>query len=1050
MKINALLLIAAVLLPLNVSPSNDIEKQKKARSIPEELNGFNALQWRNIGPFRGGRSVAVTGVTNDPLTYYFGSVGGGVWKTTDAGLNWKNVSDGFFNSGSIGAIAVAQNDPNVIYVGTGEHSVRGVMSSHGDGMYKSTDAGKTWKHIGLPDSRQIAAVRIHPANPDIVYVAVQGSVWKGGNQRGVYKTIDGGGTWRQVLYVNETTSAADLSMDITNPRILYAGMWDNKRDPWRVRSGGQGSGIYKSTDSGETWEKMEKGLPEVMGKVAVDVSPANSNRVFANIEAEGEKGGVYLSEDAGKSWKQVSSDRITVARAWYYIEIFADPQDQETVYVLNAPMLKSIDGGKTFKPIQVPHGDQHQMWINPKKTSNIILANDGGACISFNGGDSWSTQNNQPTAQFYRVITDNQVPYHIYAGQQDNTTVAIASKTIAGGIQESDWYRVAGGESAFLAFNNPANPEKIYGSSIQGFIDVFDKNTKMVKSIMAYPAINLGSVPKDQKYRFNWNGPLIHNEKNPRVIYQGGNKLLRSDDGGYKWTEISPDLTRNDPSKQTLTGVPFTNEGAGGEVYNTISYIKSSAHEEKTIWVGTDDGLVHVTMDEGQNWENVSPTIEGESLINAIEVSPHDKATVFLAVNRYKFDDFQPLIFTSSNYGKSWKKITNGLPEDNYVRVVREDPNRKGLLYAGTENGLYVSFNNGEFWQRFQGNLPVCPITDLTIKDNDLIAATSGRGFWILDDLGALQQSMGSLKASTIQLFAPKTTYKITMQAGAPANSGKNPLPGVIIDYYLPENFVDSLELKLEVFDAGGKIVRTMSSKNAEGFKTWTGGPMPHQTLPAKAGLNRTNWNLLKNDLPGVENVFVYGSYSGSSVAPGKYTLRLSYQSDFVEQQVEVLPDPRIKASDEDFRIQQELLNKIESAFTDIHLSVNQMRAVKQQLESKLGLISDDELSQAGKLVLENISKWEEKLIQPRQKTFQDVINFENKLNAELNNLRSTIDSYDPKPTEAEKERVAELTAQWTIIKKEMKNILSVDLANFNRIYADGGYDAIIFPLKDE
>ncbi|MDB4582333.1 glycosyl hydrolase [Draconibacterium sp.] len=1019
-------------------------------SLTDTLQNFDALKWRNIGPFRGGRSVAVAGVQKDPQTYYFGSVGGGVWQTTDAGLNWKNISDGFFNTGSVGAIAVAQNDPNLIYVGMGEHAVRGVMSSHGDGMYKSTDAGQTWKHIGLKESRYIAAIRIHPENTDIAYVAVQGDVWAASKERGVYKTIDGGESWKQVLFVNDTTSAVDLSMDANNPRILYAGFWDNKRDPWRVRSGGEGSGLYKSVDGGESWNKINNGLPSPMGKVAVDVSPANSNRLYANIEAEGDKGGVYRSDDAGKSWKQVSKDRATIARAWYYIEIFADPKDEETVYVLNSPMLKSIDGGKTFQPVPIPHVDEHDMWINPDNTSNIILANDGGACITFNDGKSWSTQNNQPTAQFYRVITDNQFPYHIYGGQQDNSTVCITSRTNFGGIQERDWYDVAGGESAFLAFNNPDNPQKIYGTSIQGFIDVYDKNTKMVKDIMAYPAVNLGATPKDQKYRFNWNGPLINNQVDPQIIYHGGNKLLRSNNGGYRWTEISPDLTRNDSTKHTTTGVPFTNEAAGGEIYNTISYIASSPHEKGVIWVGSDDGLVHVTKDEGKQWANVSPPVEGESLINAIEVSPHDNATAYIAVTRYKFADLQPLIYVTNDYGNSWKQITNGIPENNFVRVVREDLKQQGLLYAGTENGLYVSFNNGDKWSRFQSNLPICPITDLTIKDNDLIAATSGRAFWILDDLGALQQSMGKPDTTSLQLYAPKTTYKFTFQEAGPANTGHNSLPGVIFDYYLPHSFADSIELKLEVLNSNGEILRTMSSKKPEKFKTWVGGPTPPKTIPAKPGLNRTSWNLAKDDLPAVDNIFVLGGFAGNSVSPGTYTLKLTYDSVSVEQNVELLADPRLNATTQDYKEQQDMLEEIETTFTDVHFSVTRLQKVKTQLRSRLELIEKDEsleeLKNTGDTALENITKWEENLIQPRQKTFQDVINFENKLNAELNRLRSSIDSYHPKPTESEKERLQELTGEWEKWKTEMERIISTDIEEFNSQYKKSGLPTIIVP----
>ncbi|MFK7821855.1 MAG: WD40/YVTN/BNR-like repeat-containing protein, partial [Planctomycetaceae bacterium] len=626
--------------------AQDAPKQAKSKTLAEQ---FGAIKFRNIGPFRGGRTNAVSGVSGDPLTYYMGSTGGGVWKTADAGITWSNVSDGHIKSGSVGAIAVAPGDSNVVYVGMGEHAVRGVMTSHGDGIYRSTDAGRTWKHIGLKNSRHIAAIRVHPDNPDHVYVAVQGALYGPSEDRGVYRSTDAGATWEKVLFVNGTTGAADLSIDATNPRVLYAGMWDHQRTPWQVRSGGPGSGIHKSTDGGTTWKKLTGGLPEVMGKVAVDVSPANPDVVYANIEAD--KGGVYRSNNGGRSWQQVNSDRVTVARAWYYIEIFADPTDENHVYVLNAPMLNSIDVGKTFAPLPVAHTDQHDMWINPGNPQNMVLANDGGACVTFNGGKSWSPQNNQPTAQFYRVVADNQFPYRLYAGQQDNSTVSIASRSLSGQITERDWFPTAGGESAFLAFD-PDNPTTVFGTSIQGFMTKHDVNTNHQRSVVAYPQLNLGTLAKDQKYRFNWNGPLTMQLQDPSVLYHGGNVLFRSDDAGHSWTEISGDLTRNEVEKHGDGSTPFTNEAAGGEVYNTISYIFASSHKAGDIWVGTDDGLVHRTTDEGKTWINVTPNGLPESLINAIDVSPHDSETAFIAVTRYKFNERRPMAYKTIDGGK--------------------------------------------------------------------------------------------------------------------------------------------------------------------------------------------------------------------------------------------------------------------------------------------------------------------------------------------------------------------------------------------------------------
>jgi photosystem II stability/assembly factor-like uncharacterized protein len=1026
--------------------------QKAAKTDTEkEKDFFSALSFRNIGPFRGGRTNAVSGVSGDPLTYYFGGTGGGVWKTSDAGLSWKNISDGFLKSGSVGAIEIAPSDPNVIYLGMGEHAVRGVMTSHGDGMYKSTDAGKTWTHIGLPESRHISSIQIHPNNPDVVYVGVQGSPWQAGEARGVYRSTDGGQNWKRIHFVNETTGAADLSMDHSNPRILYAGMWDYQRKPWVIRSGGEGSGIWKSTDSGESWTRLSKGLPDVMGKVAVDVSPANPNRLYANIEAE--KGGVFRSDDGGESWIQVNSKRVTVARAWYYIEVFADPTNADIVYVLNAPLLKSIDGGRTFQRISNPHTDQHDLWINPDNPSNMILGNDGGACITFNAGDSWSTQNNQPTAQFYRVIADQQFPYRIYAGQQDNSTVAIKSKTRGGGITDEDWHAVSGGESAFIAFD-PKDPKMIYGTSIQGFIDSYDAETEEIKDIMAYPQLNLGTNPIDMKYRYNWNGPLAAQVQDPSVLYLGGNKLLRSDDEGFSWTEISPDLTRNDTSKHKIGGEPFTNEAAGGEVYNTISYIAPSPHQSGVIWVGTDDGLVQLTKDEGKTWENVTPKDLPESLINAIEVSPHDPATAYIAVTRYKYDEHQPMNYKTSDFGKTWTKINKGIEGHHFSRVVREDPKREGLLYAGTEGGLYISFDDGSNWQKFQSNLPIVPITDLTIADNDLVVATAGRAFWILDDLSVFQNFGGESSKNTFKIYPPKPTAKFTTGASAEVRGmGQNPANGITFDFQLPESWVDSNLLTLEVLDGKGSIIRTITNQKPKDFKSWEGGPAPPAVLSAKAGLNRFAWDLRRDALPAVENVFVMGDYRGHLSAPGNYTLRLFTEKDTVESSATLLPDPRLDAKASDYRLQQKLLLEIEDAVNDIHTSVNQFRAVKRQLEDRIELLKDlgtqESLVELGKTALKDINKWEGQLVQKDQETFQDVINFRNQLNAELLQLKGMIDSHIPQATQGTQDRLQELLTEWSQKKNEMQQLIDVEIGGFNQAYQAGELPILILPAKD-
>lgn len=1013
---------------------------------------FQGMQWRNIGPFRGGRSVSSAGVPGDPLTYYMGTVGGGIWKTTDAGITWKNISDGYFNTGVIGAIAVADADHNVIYAGTGEHSVRGVMTSPGDGMYKSMDAGKTWKHIGLSNSKRISEIRIHPKDPDVVYVAVQGALHGPSEDRGVYRTMDGGKNWEKVLYVDEQTGASDLSMDIHNPRILYASMWYHIRYPWTMVSGGKGTGsaLYKSTDGGDTWEKMTKGLPEHFGKSAIDVSPANPEVVYANIESEGTKGGVYRSDDGGENWRQTTNDRITVTRSWYYMEIFADPQDQETVYVLNAPMLKSIDGGKSFKTIQNPHGDQHHMWINPDNPNNIILSNDGGACITFNGGESWSSQQNQPTAQFYRVITDNQFPYYVYAGQQDNSSVATKSRTNGRGIDWKDWYAAAGCESAFLAFD-PDNPEVIYGGCYQGQINAYDRKTETRKDIMAYPTAVLAWTPSEMKYRFNWNAPIVASPQDPNTMYHAGNVVLKTTDGGLTWDAISPDLTRNEKAKQIDGGGPYTNEGAGGEVYNTISYLECSPHDANVIWTGSDCGLVHVTRDGGQSWTNVTPPDAGETLINAIDVSPHDPATAYIAVTGYKNNDFTPVAYKTNNYGKSWTKIANGIEDGAFVRVVREDLNRRGLLYAGTERGLYVSFDDGKNWAKMQLNLPVCPINDITFQDNDLVVATMGRAFWILDDLGPIQQANLSAMEKEVVLYDPKPAYKYSGGGTSPSTStGQNPLNGVIIYYNLPEN-MDSTTLTLDILDKNGDLVRSFSSKK-EKTKTWIGGPQPEPAIPNKKGVNRFNWDLSREAGPGVEGVFMLGNYNSGEVMPGTYTLRLSDGKQQLETEAVVLGDPRIDASMEDYEAQEVLLKQLERTFREIHTSVNEMRALKDQILAIIKPLKDNpemkELVEQGEAISKQIDTWEQALIQPKQKTFQDVINFPNRLNAEIASLIGRVGQANPKLTEGTKERMEDVQKEWSESQEAMRELVNEKIPAFNKLYQSKGIAPILLPGK--
>ena len=718
--------------------AKDVDINKKNKNDLDSIL-LEVGEWRDIGPFRGGRSTTATGITGNDQIYYMGTTGGGLWKTNDAGLSWKNVSDGFFATGSVGAVSVSESNNNIVVVGMGESPVRGVMTSSGDGVYKSVDAGETWEHIGLDGTKHISQVRIHPDNPDVMYVSAQGSPYVDTQDRGVYRTTDGGKNWKKVLFVDASSGAIDLAMDYTNPRILYAAFWDHQRLPWYVRSGGKGSGIWKSVDGGDTWKKLEDGLPKsLMGKIGVTVSRANPKLLYAIIESD--EGGLYKSQDGGESWRLVNDERVLRARSWYYMHIYADPSDENVVYVLNAPMMKSIDGGNTFTNIPVPHGDNHYLWINPDNSDIMINSNDGGANISFNAGKSWSTQKNQPTSQFYRVNVDNRFPYWVYGGQQDNSSVAIKSSTFSNGISWKDWIAGVGGcETAYVAFDKN-NPVLMYAGCYQGIITEYNLNLDNSRNIMAYPAMGLGEPSDEQKYRFNWNAPIIVSMHNPDVIYHAANKLLRTTDRGTTWEEISPDLTKNKKENLGPGGGPITNEGAGGEVYHTIYYVAESPHDKDIIYAGADDGLVHITMDGGKNWSNITPDLE-EGMINSIDVSPHDPATVYIAFNRYKFDDFKPYVLKSTNYGKTWKVYSNGIEKNSFVRVVREDNVKKGLLYAGTERGIYLSTDDwGENWDKWQRNLPIVPITDLKVHQNDLVVATQGRGFWIYDDLTPIHE----------------------------------------------------------------------------------------------------------------------------------------------------------------------------------------------------------------------------------------------------------------------------------------------------------------------
>jgi|APTNR8051073442_1049403.scaffolds.fasta_scaffold00949_2 photosystem II stability/assembly factor-like uncharacterized protein len=1034
---------------LAFSPAQAQQPSSLAPYPPVNVAYYQNLKWRNIGPFRGGRCAAVAGVPGKSMTYYMGSAGGGIWKTEDAGLNWKNCSDGFVKTGAVGAIAVAESDPNVIYAGMGESTARSATTSHGDGIYKSLDGGKTWKHVGLPHSRHIAALRIHPQNSDVVWAAVQGALFGESPERGVYKTTDGGKTWRKVLYVDENTGACDINLDWHNPRILYAAAWDHRRYPWAIRSGGPGSGLYKSVDGGESWVKLKSGLPEQLGKVGISVSRANPEIVYAIAEAA--NGGVFRSADGGVTWIRTNADPATISRAWYYTKIIADPSDTETVYVLNVPLLKSTDGGKTFEVIPTPHSDHHDLWINPQYPQNMIVATDGGAAITFNcggNGDGWSSTYNQSTAQLYRVIADQRFPYSLYAGQQDYGALSITSRTFGDGISNQDWKTISDAESAFVALD-PANPGMIYSSNYQGNIFLYDQQKSQIRDVMAYPAIGLDMPPYQQKYRFNWNAPVVASPFDNEVVYHAANVVLRTDDGGMNWEEISRDLTRNDPATQGAGGGPYTNEGAGGENYNTISYLACSPHQRGFIWAGSDDGLIHLTFDEGKTWQDVTPPGLGEALINCIEVSPHESGTAYVAATKHKFDDFSPLIYYTKDYGKTWKKSVNGIEIDDFVRVVREDPTRPGLLYAGTETGIYVSFDYGESWQRFQLNLPTCPVNDLLIHDNDLVAATSGRGFWILDDLGSVQQSVNRSFRRSL-LFKPKPAkLHRTGDATIAVNMGQNPLPGVIIDYFLPLLMAGDT-ISLQIFDSQSNLVRSYRSHANPAQKYPDQAQYSSLKLPNRAGINRFFWDLRRTALPIVADATLDGNEFGSLVGPGTYTLRFSTSRGTDEQRVEVLPDPRISAAPADYTAHQEFIHAIENVVIEINASILQMRAIKQQAEhyhQTLAMRSEGPaiLIEQGKIIVEKIVSWEQNLLQAQTPALE-IIPFPKRLCAELINLRNRIDGSDPFITGGARNRLADLLRDWDRYKADMYAIINTDVTAFNLLYQQENVPPLILP----
>jgi photosystem II stability/assembly factor-like uncharacterized protein len=1053
---------------------------------------LHSLQWRLIGPFRGGRVVAVAGDPVHTQVFYFGSTGGGIWKTTDGGIIWENVSDGSFKRASVGAIAVSTSDPNVIYAGMGETTIRGNVS-HGDGVYKSTDGGKTWTHLGLADTRNIAKVRIHPQNPDLVYVAALGHAHGPNPERGVYRSRDGGKTWEQILFRSDKAGAIDLAMDPNNPRILYAAIWEAQRKPYTLVSGGEDCGIFKSTDGGDNWTEITRkpGLPTgVLGKIGLAVSLAKEGRVWAIIDAE--DGALFRSNDGGENWERLSEDRNLWARPWYYQHIYADPKDPETIWALNVQCWKSVDGGRTFFEVQVPHGDNHDLWIDPHDPQRMIEGNDGGACVSFNGGASWSSIYNQPTAEMYHVTTDNQVPYRVYGAQQDNSTITVPSRSALAGITQSDIYDVGGGESGYIAVR-PDDTNIVYAGNYLGYLTRYDHRSRQERNIAVWPELATGWGAKDQKYRFQWTFPILLSPHDPNVLYVTGNHVFRSTDEGNSWQIISPDLTRNDITKMEASGGPPTRDNTGTECYCTIFAFAESPLKRGLFWAGSDDGLLHISQDGGETWRNITPPDLPEwALVSIIEPSPHDPATAYVAANRYKLDDFHPYLYKTNDYGATWTKITTGIAENDFTRAIREDPVRRGLLYAGTETGVHVSFDDGEHWQSLRLNLPVVPIHDLVIKDTDLVAATHGRSFWILDDITPLRYISEQVQDAPVYLFKPRPAVRFITswgysRASAPGifyrntgdimitarrelkpggemvdrnlNAGENPPDGVLVYYSLKQK--PEGEVKLTFLDAQGEQIKSFTSEQAQSQSPKAEDAPPETPdeeedrekkdprVPKEAGMNRFLWNTRYPDPKKVDGyVASEAVMAGPVTAPGTYHVQLTVADQTLTEAFEIQKDPRVPATQEDLDSQFKLLLKVRDKLSETHDAINTLRNIRQQVEDwerRTRERKDHEaVSSAARSLKEKLSPIEDELTQSRAKTRQDTMNFPAKLNGKLAWLAGVVASAQAAPTRQQYELYADLAGRIDVQIQRLQEIIDTDVAAFNGLMRESEMPAVI------
>jgi photosystem II stability/assembly factor-like uncharacterized protein len=1055
-----------ILLLIILSTSITCFSQKKItesasqKLITEDYDSstLTTLKWRCIGPWRGGRCIAVTGVINQPYIYYMGATGGGIWKTSDGGNTWSPLSDSAFHSSSVGSLAVAASNANIIYAGMGEYAIRNTAIM-GDGIYKSIDAGKTWKHILNLDASAVGRILVNPLNPDVVYAAVMGKMFGANKERGVYRSTDGGTTWKQILHKNDSTGAIDVRFDPNNPAIIYASLWQVYRNSWSLNDGGRGSGLYKSTDGGDTWSLLSNnpGLPKgILGKMTIAVAASNSNHIYAMVENK--NGGLFSSMDAGRTWSRVSTQNDLTQRPWYFSGVWVDPKNENHVYIMNVQFWQSIDGGKTFAAINQEHGDNHDMWINPDNPDNFIIGDDGSAAVTFNGGKTW-TNEDLPTGQFYHVNLDNDFPYNAYGGQQDWGPIRIATRTTGYSIGKSDWYIPAGGEAGYIV-PDPTNPQVTYGGEYDGIMTRHDKSNNQNQVVSVYPEINDGAGVIEKKHRFQWTYPIAFSPWNANTLYCTSQFVHRSTNGGMSWETISPDLTTNDTTKQRQSGGPITADNTGAEVYCDIYAFAESPAKQGVLWAGSDDGLVHVSKDNGKNWENVTPAaLPKWATVSIIDPSHFDEGTCYFAAHAYRIDNTRPYIFRTTDYGKTWQLITNGLPQNVYARCVREDPNRKGLLYAGVETGVYVSFDNGNRWHTLQQNLPVTPVHDIQIKKDmkEVVLATHGRAFWVLDDVSPLYELNTEVNTSNAHLFTPRVSYRMDgfQYDASDLQDGINAPNGVIIYYRL--NKPVSKELKLEFLtDKGDSIITYSDLKDRRGKVVEKNEDFYEQkkdkiedVLKNEAGTYRFVWDLSYGDAKRFSDDWIYnGEFGGARALPGNYKVRL-YNGDtlLAERSFSIELNPKVKSTSSDLQAQFDLMNQITKKQTEVSTAIKQLQSVRKQINDFVNGFEDTAkikpLKDMSKPILDSLQGIEDVLYQSKIKAGEDGLRYPVKLMEKLGALKQQVAYGDARPTQQSFDLFNDLSQRLSVPLQKLKNIIDTQVPKFNQAAAQYKSEAV-------